>query len=84
MANDGYSIPSGPSIQDLFWTELLDVITQLKDSDDIVMDDPDLNRLKGRAEGISWCLAVMLHSPGIVDINEIKDTAMERWEATRA
>lgn len=86
MANDGYPIPAGPSIQDLFWAELLSIIDVLMRPDDDYDDDSgwDRTRMEGRAEGVSWCLAVMLHTPGIVDINEIKAMAMDRWEATRA
>jgi len=80
MDGEGFPLPPGRTLLDLMWDDLLDCITQLMESEDFVMDDPDLNRLKGRAEGISWCIGVLTQSPRMVNINEIKAEAMERWE----
>ena len=65
---------------DLMWDDLLDCITQLMESQGLAMNDQDLHRLRGRAEGVSWCIGVLTQSPRPVDINEIKVEAMERWE----
>jgi len=62
------------------WDDLLDCITQLMESQGLAMNDQDLHRLRGRAEGVSWCIGVLTQSPRPVDINEIKVEAMERWE----
>jgi hypothetical protein len=66
------------------WEDLMACIRDLMDSQDLVIDDPDLNRLKGRAEGIAWCIAVLTQSPAKPDINVVKAEAMERWEREEA
>jgi hypothetical protein len=65
------------------WEDLDGCIDTLMDNDtqDLSIDDADLNRLKGRAEGVAWCIAVMTQSPREININAIKTEAMERWEA---
>lgn len=81
MVNQTYKVPSGKSIVDYLWEDLIATIDTLMNSEDLVIDDPELNRTKGRAEGVAWSIAVMLHSPKTPDINVIKAEAMERWEA---
>lgn len=84
MAGGAYPVEPGKTLLDIMWEDLLACISNLMDSQDLVIDDPDLNRLKGRAEGIAWCIAVLTQSPRPVDINAIKEEAMERWEAENA
>ena len=78
---EGYKVPPGPTLLDIMWEDLLACISNLMDSQDLVIDDPDLNRLKGRAEGIAWCIAVLTQSPAKPDVNIVKAEAMERWSA---
>lgn len=85
MAGGAYPVTPGRSLVEILWEDLLSCIDRLMDKDelDLPEDDPDNNRLKGRAEGVAWCIAVILHSPKTPDINEVKAEAMERWEASR-
>jgi hypothetical protein len=83
MANDGYVVPAGKSILEILWEDLMATLDTLMNSEDLVIDDPDLNRTKGRAEGVAWSIAVMTHSPRTPDINLIKAEAMEKWEAAQ-
>lgn len=73
---------TGQSLLDIMWGDLIACIDTLMDSQDLVIDDPELNRLKGRAEGVAWCIAVLSQSPRPIDVNLIKAEAMERWNET--
>ena len=72
---------AGKSLLQTMWDELVSCIDQLMHQDELEIED--LDRLKGRCEGIAWCIAVLTQSPRAIDINPIKAEAMERWEATQ-
>jgi hypothetical protein len=76
----------GRTLLSIMWEDLMACIRDLMDKDslDLTDDNPELNRRKGRAEGVAWCIAVLTHSPRTPDINLIKAEAMERWEAEEA
>ena len=75
---------NGKTLLDVMWEELDVCIEDLMDAEDLTMDDNDLNLLKGRSSGIAWCIAVLTQSPRPVDVNAIKEEAMERWTARQA
>ena len=74
-------VRNGGTLLDIMWNDLLDCITQLNETHKVLMDDLEISHLKGRATSVAWCIAVLTQSPRRIDINEIKDEAMERWEA---
>lgn len=70
----------GNTLLSVIWNELDRCI------DVLMHGSPDLfpfedARLKGRAEGVAWCIAVLTQSPRPIDINAVKAEAMERWES---
>lgn len=72
------------TLLDQMWENLVNCIDKLMD-EELQFDDPkDRFRLKGRAEGVAWCIAVLTQSPRPVNINAIKEEAMERWTAEHA
>lgn len=77
--------PRKRTLQDIMWEDLLSCIDQLMEDDDYYEDDSawDRTRCEGRAEGVAWCLAVLIQSPGRIDINRIKEEAMDRWRANQ-
>jgi len=56
------------------WDELDGIVDRLM-SGDAAEDGKD----PGRAEGVAYCIALVTHSPGVVDIEKVRAEAMERW-----
>lgn len=78
-------VRKGGTLLDVMWADLLSCIDALMEPDESYEDDSDSgwnrDRMEGRAEGVAWCIAVLTQSPRPVDINPIKQEAMERWQA---
>lgn len=73
MVNNGYPGLVGKSLLEVMWDELMVDIGSL-------IQEPDQVWMKGHAAGVAWCIAVLMHSPGAPNVEEIKAEAMERWE----
>lgn len=79
-------VRQGGTLLDIMWEDLIRCIDDLMHPDDYWDDDSgwDRTRMEGRAEGVAWCIAVLTQSPRPININAIKEEAMERWEAEQA
>lgn len=82
MAAKRMRLRAGKTLLETMWDELMSCINDLMQPDEEHEDDSswDRARVAGRAEGVSWCIAVLEHSPAPPDIKLIKSEAMERWE----
>lgn len=72
----------GPSILDNLWASLDDLTARLMTGmrDGEPMDDDEQVATRYRAEGIAWSLAMMIN-PGQPNLDDIRETAMERYDS---
>lgn len=80
------AIKKGGTLLDVMWEELINLVGQLMEDDEYYDDDSGWDRgwTSGRATGVAWCIAVLTQSPRPINIEAIKEEAMERWEAEQA
>lgn len=71
----GYQVSSEKTLLAIMWEELDSVVERL-----MAGAEAEDGRDPGRAEGVAYCIAVLTHSPGKVDMEAIRQEAMERWE----
>jgi hypothetical protein len=69
----------GKSILEMYWDELDSLMLVLMDPEENVVEVAELR--KGRAEGVAWCIAVLVN-PYHPDINAIRGQAVDRYNAT--
>lgn len=65
----------GKSILEMYWDELDGLMLVLMDPDE---DLASVEMRKGRAEGVAWCIAVLVN-PYHPDINTIRAQAVDRY-----
>lgn len=76
---------AGRSLVEIMEEELDDVMTQLMENvydEDEAEDAANLNLLRGKAQGISTCLAI-IQNPYAPSIDGIKADAVRRYEARK-
>lgn len=86
-------VNAGKSILEIMWEELDEIMDRLM-TDGRPEDDPAIVVLdtrglaaewqaygeeRGQAQGVAYCLAVLIN-PYAVNVDNVRSTAMERWE----